>query len=155
MATQTKAPPRLTEAELERQHLNTPPLRTKAQLLADWFLTAENVTLACRDEGHFWDMGAKDTRYGTRESDGAWGAKEKCHRRVDGKSCKVMRTRYQNRATGYLDGPSAVYDYSAYGPDQPYALPRDDSGYSILDKDTRAAIRAERVRRGKLGEETS
>lgn len=154
MATPTETAARLSEAEQERAQLNQPARRTRAQLLANWLLTADNVTLACRDEGHFWDMGAKDTKFGSR-LDGAWGARERCHRRVDGVSCQVRRTRYQNRATGYLDGPSAAYDYSFYTPERPYKLPADDNGFSILDKDARAAIRAERVRRGKLGEETS
>lgn len=148
-----EAPPQPSLAELERAQLHQPPLRTRAQLLADWFASVDNVTLACWDEGHYWDITARDTTYGARESDGAWGARERCHRRVDGVSCKVRRTRYQNRVTGYLDGPSAAYDYSAYDPKRPYRLPRDDSGYSIIDRATRAAIRAERIRRGNIGEE--
>jgi hypothetical protein len=127
---------------------------TDDQLLADWFSKADTVTLLCWAEGHYWDVTAKDTTYLFTQSQ-YWGAQERCHRRVDGVSCKVRRTHYQNGATGLLDGPAAAYDYRAYSPGRPYSLPRTSAGYSILNRYTRAAIRKEIRRRKNLGEDVT
>ena len=126
------------------------PLTAEERLLRDWLAKADNVTLACWDEGHWWWTPELD-ELGFTSKDGMLGIKEPCKRVVDGLGCGVMRTRFVNPHSGYLDGPSAAYDYSGA---PKHKLPRDpDSGYSILSRESRAAIRLERIRRGQLGEE--
>jgi hypothetical protein len=128
----------------------SPELTIEERLLLDWLTKADNVTLACWDEGHWWWTPELE-ELGFSTKDGMLGVKEPCQREVDGLGCGVRRTRYINPRSGLLDGPSAVYDYSRA---PKHKLPRHpDSGYSILSKETRAAIRLERKRRGHLGEE--
>lgn len=128
----------------------SPSLTAEEQLLADWLAKADNVTLACWDEGHWWwTPELEELRFTSK--DGMLGVKEPCQRSVDGLGCGVRRTRYVNPRSGFLDGPSAVYDYSGA---PRHKLPRSPrTGWSILSKGTRAAIRLERIRRGQLGEE--
>lgn len=127
----------------------SPELTIEERLLRDWLAKADNVTLACWDEGHWWWTPELE-ELGFTSKDGMLGIKEPCKRVVDGLGCGVKRTRFIDQVAGTLP-VSSTYDYSGA---PRHKLPRNpDSGYSILSKGTRAAIRLERMRRGQLGEE--
>lgn len=119
------------------------------KVLEPWFAKADDVTLACWDEGHNWWSDDPDVQQFLITATGFWGVKEPCQRQVDGLSCGVKRIRFHNPANGFLEGPSANYDYSGA---PRHKLPKDpESGYSTLSKDARALIRLERQRRGHYG----
>lgn len=130
----------------------TPEQKRLQKALEPWFAGADDVTIICWDEGHHW-YGDRDELGFLITTTGFWGVKEPCVREVDGQRCGVKRTRYHNPANGYLDGPSAAYDYAGA---PRHKLPKDpDTGYSTVSRDARALIRLERQRRGHYGPEAA
>lgn len=119
------------------------------KVLEPWFAKADDVTLVCWDEGHNWWNEDPGTLGFLITATGYWGVKEPCNRTVDGLGCGVKRTRYHNPANGYLEGPTAQYDYSGA---PRHKLPKDpETGWSTVSRDARALIRLERQRRGHYG----
>lgn len=148
MGRQTSAPKRSSDPAAQLKKLLA-GMGTEGVLLGKWLAKADNVTLACWDEGHFWWTEQLE-ELAFSSNDGILGVKEPCKRLVDGLGCGVQRTRYIDPYNGQLP-KGCSYDYSRA---PRHTLPRSsDTGYSILNKETRGAIRLERIRRGHLGEE--
>ena len=114
------------------------------EVMKPWFAKADDETLACWDEGHYWWTKDPDVLSFLITATGYWGVKEPCMR-----GCGVKRIRFHNPANGFLEGPSAQYDYSGA---PRHKLPKDpDTGWSAISREARALIRLERQRRGHYG----
>jgi len=121
------------------------------QLLKEWLAEADNVILACRDEGHHWDTFGASSTFATRES-GVWAVSQGCLRLIDGLACQVLRVRFPDPYSGEL-AMTNRYDYTKA---RAYPMPLVGGKYSVpLTKDTRALIRLARMVRSGQGEETS
>lgn len=139
----TRQTPEQRLDKLLRDHPN-------GKLLRAWLAQADNVTLACWDEGHNWDQYDSRSTY-TPHNDGVWDTRQPCLRTVDGVSCHVRRVRHIDTYNGRIAKANG-YDYSGA---PAHRLPQNpDTGYTILDKNVRAAIRLARFVRSSQGEET-
>lgn len=123
------------------------------EVMKPWFARADDVTLVCWDEGHNWWSDDPDVHTFLITATGYWGVKEPCMRRVGDASCGVKRIRFHNPANGFLEGPSAQYDYRGA---PRHKMPIDpETGHSAVSRDARALVRLERQRRGHYGPEAA